>query len=102
MISKLLKKSFIFFQFYYNNIFLNKYDKILIGLVRKNNKIYSDNKLRIALEMPEDYFYVISNIFLINSFKKKNYVEIDWIKINTQYQKRGKFTFFKYLYISNV
>lgn len=101
MISKLLKKPLIFFQFYYNNIFLNKYDKILIGLVRKNKKIYFDNKLKIALEMPEDYFYVISNIFLINSFKNINYVEIDWIKINTQYQKRGKFTFIKYLNIYN-
>ena len=92
MLSKILKS----LEFYYFNIFLNSREKFLLKLVFKKKLNKSKEHISITLEMPEDYFYVISFILLINCLKEKFNLNIHWIKINTQYQKRGITSLFKY------
>jgi hypothetical protein len=92
----MLRKIIKTFKFYFFNIFLNKQEKNILKYISKSQYNKFQKNISIVLEMPEDYFYVISFIFLINNLKEKFNVNIQWIKINTQYQKRGFTSILKY------
>lgn len=83
-------------KFFYSQIFLSKIDRKFIS---KNKLPSFDFNLkdgnRILFQMPEEYFYVIIFNKLIKNFNSYGNFQIDWIDINSGYQKNGKTYFLK-------
>ena len=80
----------------YNQIFSSRADKLFINKKAHVNNVNLPKK-NILLQMPEEYFYVISFNSIIKSLKKNNCLDINWIDISTNYSKRGYSTFLKRL-----
>lgn len=77
--------------FFFSQIFLSKIDKKFISKNKlKKKKITLEEKNRVLFQMPEEYFYVIIFNKIINIFNNKGSFHIDWIDINSGYQKNGK------------
>lgn len=51
--------------------------------------------LTVAIQMPEDYFYVVLFSVMIKILKLKYSLEIKWINVNCEYQRSGKAGFLK-------
>jgi hypothetical protein len=77
--------------FFLSQIYLSKFDKLFISkYVFKSNKSNEEKKLRILFQMPEEYFYVVIFNKIIKNFNSIGKYKIDWIDINSGYQKIGK------------
>ncbi len=77
-----------------HQIFVSKYDKLFISKQLFSPNVDNNTK-KILLQMPEEYFYVITFRSLIENLSKKHNLQIHWIRIGTDYQKTGSTYFIK-------
>jgi hypothetical protein len=82
-------------KYIYSQIFLNKSENLFIKKRSKDSNKELPIK-NLLVQMPEEYFYVISFNSIISSLKNKNYLNINWINISSNYQKKGLSKFIKY------
>ncbi len=77
-------------------VFLNAAEK---EFIRFNRSLVVPSKtgseLKVLVQMPEEYYYLLLFSSLLRSLRRKFKVDIGWINVNTEFQRSGKSGFLK-------
>lgn len=79
-------------------IFLSKDEKYFIKHFSENNELSSNatgKKLKILIQMPENYYFLVLFALVIQFLKRLYTLEIHWITIACEFQRIGKGSFLK-------